>query len=412
MFVTDQIKMTIYDIMFKILKKIKDNQNPFLTGDFIFRELNEICNSEYLFRFLLDDLASQKYISIAKDNIADWGVIQITDLGSKYVNEYIPNERTHVNFNNFWEFLEKQIIKHTEDLILSKKGAEIHLKSLTQSMELQKSLAERGKPNCYSLLVKHVDFAQLEVYRYEQELEKRRILSMTSANKIGGNSNNVQQQFSPITAKQALAENIEDEWKNEAKKKGLQSGTLPYIRFINDKKAEVKEIEDEKKRIKIFADFVDQSKHWCNTLELFKRWVKTDSATLSEKDFLLKLREYEVQYSNALYYHTIYGPDNIRVEYGKIKGHILFLQEDILDKIDNGNWQSKDKVSDTNVKSEGINKAPKSILSGTQQRYKGYVESYNYFTQVENLSNDEAEKRTCEKHGISSKTLLRAIRAT
>lgn len=92
-------------------------------------------------------------------------------------------------------------------------------------------------------------------------------------------------------------------------------------------------------------------------------------------------------------------------EYEKIKGHIMFLQDEIVN-------EKTDLKGDSKGTNDDINKTQKSLLQSTRQRYKNYVESYNYFTQTENLSNERAEKKTCEKHGISSKTLLRAIRAT
>ena len=180
--------MTFYDIIYKILKKTKEHTDPMPAGDILFNELkDELILSEYTFRFFLDDLETQGYIKIIKQNIIDWGIIEILQSGINYVNQFVPDEHTNVNYNNFWAFLENQIIKNTEDLLMAKEGAESHLATQIEILERQKDLANRGQKNIWDFQEKQVAFARREVYSIDKELKKRNTLAMLTANKIGGN---------------------------------------------------------------------------------------------------------------------------------------------------------------------------------------------------------------------------------
>lgn len=73
-----------------------------------------------------------------------------------------------------------------------------------------------------------------------------------------------------------------------------------------------------------------------------------------------------------------------------------------------GAEKAKKIIVEDEEKSSKI-KPAKQRLSGKLKRYEQYVSTYNHFIVVEKLPQGKAEKITCEKHGISTKTLDRAI---
>ena len=76
---------------------------------FYLMNLKKNCGlTEFRFKFFLDSFAEEGYVKITKENITDWGEFQLLQLGEKYVNEYVPNEYTDINYNNFWDFLESR----------------------------------------------------------------------------------------------------------------------------------------------------------------------------------------------------------------------------------------------------------------------------------------------------------------
>lgn len=323
MLITLQIKMTSHDIIYKILKKIKENQEPLPTGDFLFNELkDELMVGEFSFRFFLDDLGAEGYVKITKQNITDWGEIQILPMGLNYISQFIPNEHTDIDYNNFWDFLEQQIIKNTEDLIQAKSSAELHLQTQIETFELQKSLAERGKRNILGFMHKQVDFARQEVYRIDKELEKRRILSMSTANRIGGNNNAVKNVPSATIQVQT---DVEEEWKNEAKAKGLKVGTGPYHNFIQNKKQEQKEKEDEEIRKKDFEYYVGKDNIYCPTLEKFKQQLAIQKMNPDKFKYATWLWDEQVRYTTAKHYYDKWGGRGGLIDRHELYGEIIDL---------------------------------------------------------------------------------------
>ena len=329
MFYFTEIKMTYNDILYNVLKKLKEQQPSLSTGDFLYDELKDgLMCGEFNFRYFLDDMETQGYIKITKQNITDWGEIQILPSGLNYINQYTPTEHTNINFKQFWDFVESKLIKNTDELLQAKRGADLHLQSEIEQMEFQKSLAGQGKRNCYAFMVKQVDFARGEVYRYENELEKRRILAMASANRIGGYNN----QFPPVSNNKSNKENPEDEWKTEAIKKGLRIGTAEYHNFIQTKKLEQKAVDDEILRKKDFEFYVGKNNIYCPTIGDFKQQLAIQKLNPVKFKYMEWLWNEKVRYMNAKHYYDTWGERGTGINrtdlYGKIIEFINWEIED------------------------------------------------------------------------------------
>jgi hypothetical protein len=183
----------------------------------------------------------------------------------------------------------------------------------------------------------------------------------------------------------------------------ILNGSWAEINAAKLKEMEEKEILTEQTRKNHFSFYISPDYNYSPTIEDFKEEILIQKITKRHNEYLLFLRETKKIYGNAYFYYQIWGARGTGYDRGGLYAQIIHMINTEIE-----NYLNK-SISQTEVVLTDKNQ--KKISANTLRRYKNYVDTFNNFVKMEKLSVVMAEKKTCEKHGISSKTLLRAIRA-
>jgi hypothetical protein len=165
----------------------------------------------------------------------------------------------------------------------------------------------------------------------------------------------------------------------------------------------------EKKRTEDFNRFIVSSYSYSPDLKDFKEKaliIKLESIS----EYLRFLREAKETYTDAMHFYTIWGDGthSIPSKREKYEEIVAFAQAEIDVELPKAIENNAVKVSRTSSKTVG--KTQRKKLESTEAKYKEYLATYKHFTEVKKYTHTKAEKATCEKHKISSKTLIRAIK--